>query len=222
MYPAFKHRLLTASLALAATLGTPPPAVAQSYQIDCAILLCLAGGWPASVPCARARAEFIRRITPWPVEPPLQIWRGPMGASFDRPSPLSPMERLYEIAFREEQEIAGPSQSLAPDVILTQAQERADIDISDDAFDFVRSIRVYHIQFSQHQNRDGDCIRSDATRLGSYGLQGDYAWTRSSIAAVPEASDLAVPAYCGSYSWRSVFVDWRDHAGNYGSEEVRY
>ena len=46
---------------------------AQSYQIDCAILLCLAGGWPASEPCARARAEFIRRITPWPVEPPLQI-----------------------------------------------------------------------------------------------------------------------------------------------------
>lgn len=24
---------------------------AQSYPIDCAILLCLSGGWPASVPC---------------------------------------------------------------------------------------------------------------------------------------------------------------------------
>ena len=222
MYSAFKHRLLTASLALAAAVGAPPPALAQSYPIDCAILLCLAGGWPASVPCARARAEFIRRITPWPVEPPLQIWRCPMGAAFDRPSPLSPMERLYDIAFREEREIAGTGQSAAADLTLVQAQERADIDISDDAFDFVRSIRVYHIQFSQHQNRDGDCIRSDATRLGSYGLQGDYAWARSSVVAVPDASDLAIPPHCSSYSWRSVFVDWRDHAGNYGSEEVRY
>ncbi|WP_232831658.1 hypothetical protein [Pseudogemmobacter bohemicus] len=136
--------------------------------------------------------------------------------------PVSPMERLYDIAFREEHHTAELGQSIAPGVTLAQAKERADIDISDDAFDFVRSIRVYHIQFSQHQNRDGDCIRSDATRLGSYGLQGEYAWARSSVAAVPEASNLAVPAYCGSYSWRSVFVDWRDHAGNYGSEEVRY
>lgn len=222
MYPAFKHRLLTASLALTATLGTPPPAVAQSYQIDCAILLCLAGGWPASVPCACARAEFIRRITPWPIEPPLQIWRCPMGASFDGPTPLSPMERVFDIAFREEQEANAAGRVDMPGVILAQAQEQADIDISGEAFDFVRSIRVYHIQFSQRQNRDGDCIRSDGTRLGSYGLQGDYGWARSSVAAVPEASDLAVPAYCGSYSWRSVFVDWRDHAGNYGSEEVRY
>ncbi|MBJ2153160.1 hypothetical protein JC607_20070 [Paracoccus sp. IB05] len=133
------------------------------------------------------------------------------------------MERLYDIAFREPQENARPTPAEAvPGLILAQAQEQADIDISGDAFDFVRSIRVYHIQFSQHQNRDGDCIRSDSTRLGSYGTQGDYGWARSSVAAVPEASDLAVPEHCGSYSWRSVFVDWRDHAGNYGSEEVRY
>ena len=67
---------------------------AQAYQVDCAILLCLAGGWPASAPCAHARAVFIRRITPWPIEPPLQIWRCPMGVSFNDPSPMSPMERL--------------------------------------------------------------------------------------------------------------------------------
>lgn len=89
-------------------------------------------------------------------------------------------------------------------------------------FDFVRSIRVYHIQFSQRQNRDGDCIRSDSTRLGSYGTQGDYHWARSSVAQIPTASDLPRPGGCGSVSYRSVFVDWRDHAGNYGFEEVRY
>lgn len=222
MYPALRTTALTASLALTAVVSSPAPGQAQSYQIDCAILLCLAGGWPASVPCARARAEFIRRITPWPVEPPLQIWRCPMGASVSGGAPLSPMERLYDIAFRERRESTLPIPIEVPGLILAQALEQADIDISGDAFDFVRSIRVYHIQFSQHQNRDGDCIRSDSTRLGSYGTQGDYGWARSSVAAVPEASDLAVPEHCRSYSWRSVFVDWRDHAGNYGSEEVRY
>lgn len=74
---------LLPSLAVALTLTGilhPTASRAQTYPIDCAILLCLAGGWPASIPCRRARAEFIRRITPWPVEPPLQIWRCPMGA----------------------------------------------------------------------------------------------------------------------------------------------
>ncbi|MBJ2153001.1 hypothetical protein JC607_19220 [Paracoccus sp. IB05] len=222
MYPALRTTVLTASLVLTAAVSSPAPVQAQTYQIDCAILLCLAGGWPASVPCARARAEFIRRITPWPVEPPLQIWRCPMGASFGGGVPLSPMERLYEIAFREPHESTRPIPIEVPGLILAQAEGLADVDISGDAFDFVRSIRVYHIQFSQHQNRDGDCIRSDSTRLGSYGTQGDYGWARSSVAAVPEASDLAVPEHCRSYSWRSVFVDWLDHAGNYGSEEVRY
>ena len=59
-------RSLTAlGVALAAIL--PGKASAQSYQVDCAILLCLAGGWPASAPCAHARAVFIQRITPWPM-----------------------------------------------------------------------------------------------------------------------------------------------------------
>lgn len=212
----------TLAISLAVLSATPAPLQAQSYPIDCAILLCLSGGWPASSPCARARAEFVRRITPFPVEPPLQIWRCPMGASFESGAPLSPMQRLYDIAFRglEAGEQSVPAQPTY--LIPAQAGERADIDISGDAFDFVRSIRVYHIQFRQRENQHGDCIRNDFTRLGSYGVQGEYAWTRSSHTDVPEASDLAVPSGCGDYFWRSVFVDWRDHAGNYGSEEVRY
>ena len=78
-------RTAAAVAAVAATSFSVAPerAEAQTYQIDCAILLCLSGGWPASVPCTRARAEFIRRITPWPIEPPLQIWRCPMGVAFE-------------------------------------------------------------------------------------------------------------------------------------------
>lgn len=66
-----------AFLGLSASLPSATPAVA--YPIDCAILLCLAGGFPASVECSAAKAELVRRITPWPVEPPLQLWRCPMG-----------------------------------------------------------------------------------------------------------------------------------------------
>ena len=62
-----KKLLPSVAVALTVTgLSLPMSARAQTYPIDCAILLCLSGGWPASLPCARARAEFIRRITPWP------------------------------------------------------------------------------------------------------------------------------------------------------------
>ena len=132
-------RSLTAlGVALAAIL--PGTASAQSYQVDCAILLCLAGGWPASAPCAHARAVFIQRITPWPIEPPLQIWRCPMGVAFDGPEPHSPMERLYDITFKAEQAISVAEATGA--LFPGQADERADVDIAGEEVDFVGSSRV--------------------------------------------------------------------------------
>ncbi len=103
------RRLLStaAMIAIGLTPLAAKPVAAQGYQIGCAILLCLAGGWPASVPCARARAEFIRRITPWPVEPPLQIWRCPMRAALETPDPVA---RLYRLAGVN----PGPAVSPAP------------------------------------------------------------------------------------------------------------
>lgn len=63
-------------------LGAVSPSAqpVHAYPIDCAILLCLAGGFPASAECSAAKAEVIRRITPWPIEPPLQLWRCPLGS----------------------------------------------------------------------------------------------------------------------------------------------
>ena len=66
-------------LAVSAGFVSPPRVAAHSYSIDCAILLCLAGGFPPSAECKAAKTELIRRITPWPVEPPLQLWNCPMG-----------------------------------------------------------------------------------------------------------------------------------------------
>jgi hypothetical protein len=105
-------------------------------------------------------------------------------------------------------------------------QDRADIDISGPEFNFVRSIRVFDVRFArQHESgRDGDCNRSAIVVLGTYGIQGDFAWQRSSIAALP-ADHVGLERWghnCPSIYHRSVFVDWRDYEGNYGFEQVNY
>jgi len=209
---------IAAAISVSGLMASTAPA--QAYQVDCAILLCLAGGWPASAPCAHARTVFIQRVTPWPIEPPLQIWRCPMRTSLNAPAQPSPMERLYAIAFRDPPLIHWEA---APQpVARIQADEQADIDISGDAFAFVRSIRVYHIQVSQRENSHGDCTFSDSTRLGTYGVRGDFRWTSVSVDQVPPASAFRYPRHCDRVSYQAVFVDWLDYEGNYGFEEIRY
>jgi hypothetical protein len=210
---------LLPALLLGLGLSTATITPAAAYPVDCAILLCLAGGWPASAECAHARAVFIRRITPWPIEPPLQIWNCPMRASFR--GEARPIERLYDIASRTDLPPAALSLlgvAVAP--ILVDAQ--ADVDISDAAFDFVRSIRVFEITYQQRRSSDGDCNTWATVYMGGYGEQGDYTRRRSKISAVPAASDFGVHANCGSYWHRSVFVEWRDYKRTYGHEEVHY
>ena len=247
----FKTLLSSAAVALTLIGFSPPtPARAQTYPIDCAILLCLSGGWPASDPCTRARAEFIRRITPWPVEPPLQIWRCPMAVSFGTFPSSSSANRVFEVLFRVTR--AGPRQSfphrdaseMAKPIeaawrhLVTSEQrvhaertlwlvkDRADIDISGREFDFVRSIRVFDIRYArQHESRyDGDCNRSATVVLGTYGTQGDFAWQRSTITALP-AAHVGLERWgesCPRIYHRSIFVDWRDNGGAYGFEQVNY
>lgn len=209
-------RSLAAGLATTTVISLATPAAA--YPVDCAILLCLAGGWPASAECAHARAVFIARITPWPVEPPLQIWNCPMHAGFRR---ATPVERLFDIAF---QPSSPPQQSLPilPFPALIPVLDQADVDISDPAYDFARSIRVYQTEYHRHRSSDGDCNVWSTVRLGTYGEQGDYAWHRSSVASLPPASSFSPSSGCNDYYFRSVFVDWKDYEGTYGFEEVRY
>jgi len=246
-----KNLLLATSVAAALTGPTvTTQARAQTYQIDCAILLCLSGGWPASTPCARARAEFIRRITPWPVEPPLQIWRCPMGESYDGPARSRPTDRIFDALYGSS---GTPSNSSAPllgqaatasgtlgfrgsnaawdshvrvDYALQLVDDRADIDISGPEFNFVRSIRVFDVRYArQHESgRDGDCNRSAVVVLGTYGIQGDFSWRSSSPAALPAAHTGLERwgEHCPSIYHRSVFVEWHDYSGNYGFEQVNY
>ncbi len=206
------------ALLLGLGLSTAVVSPAAAYPVDCAILLCLAGGWPASAECAHARAVFIRRITPWPIEPPLQIWNCPMRASFH--GEAKPIERLFDIAVRGEPVplVSIPETPWA----LQLVQDRASVDISDPAFDFVRSIRVFEITYQQRRNRDGDCSTWGLVYQGTYGSKGEYSRRRNSVSSVPAASDLTVPSDCRSYWHRSVFVEWRDYEGTYGHEEVHY
>jgi hypothetical protein len=240
-----------ALLALALTGPiVPTQASAQTYPIDCAILLCLSGGWPASVPCARARAEFIRRITPWPVEPPLQIWRCPMGASFDGPATSRPTDRIIDALFHGAEtppNFSSPvydhaalgddrlgldaptatwSNLVRADYALHLAQDRADIDISGPEFNFVRSIRVFDVRhaWQRESGQDGDCNRSATVVLGSYDTQGDFSWSASSPSALP-AAHVGLEGWgehCPGIWHRSVFVEWRDYSGTYGFEQVNY
>lgn len=243
-----RHFILAVVAGTASLNGGGNSASAQTYPIDCAILLCLSGGWPASEPCSRGRAEFIRRITPWPVEPPLQIWRCPMGASFEPEDGPDRTPRVLDILFanasplpqslaESDPENADPlmpavlrSRGIAPlpqpdGFALHLIQNRADIDISGPEFNFVRSIRVYDVRYAQQvESRDSGCSRYEYIRLGSYGIQGDFSWSRSSVAALPEAH-VGLERWgdhCPSIYHRSVFVDWRDYEGNYGFEQVNY
>lgn len=250
MTKALSRIAMFVSLASTTLFGTVERTRAQTYPIDCAILLCLSGGWPASVPCSRARAEFIRRITPWPVEPPLQIWRCPMAASYNIDGTGEDGGRIYEILFDKprlpllETIAVLPSQEadlpptgvfsvervetgdLTKNDTIRLVKDRADIDISGPEFNFVRSIRVFDVRYARQYRAgsEGDCERSAVVALGTYGTQGDFSWRRSSISTLPNV-------HVGLENWgdtcprihhRSVFVDWRDYEGNYGYEQVNY
>lgn len=246
---------LLSSVILGLGLAVAPALPAAAYPVDCAILLCLAGGWPASAECAHARAVFIRRITPWPVEPPLQIWNCPMHASLRDMGGTEFAHRLFDVA--ESRGILGeqsalPDSSLsdrrlttgrgsktepavlrqpesAPvpgDVMLRLAQAiasgTADIDIGGPEFDFVRSIRVWHVEYRHRYTDRNGCIEYDNARHGIYGTQGDYRWSRSSAHAAPAWMGVNLTCRPAAALYRAVGVEWRDHLGNVGHEVVRY
>ncbi len=63
--------IVSIAIGFLATLGSPQKA--RAYDFDCAIMLCMAGGFPPSAVCARAYRTMIHRITPWPSRPPFGI-----------------------------------------------------------------------------------------------------------------------------------------------------
>lgn len=213
-------------------LALPSRVVAQSYPIDCAILLCLAGGFPASAECSAAKFELIRRITPWPIEPPLQLWRCPMGMSGSRFNEINAL-----LAATGQPRISMPqvgSDGLTPD---TRRYRDA--------------ISLYHVRYSRHQSSGGVEI-TDNTQRGDYDEMGRFSWVPASLASAPEWLAEALGGqrmpirrcvetqrmgrddeYCLRYetvghsftppsSVRAVAIRTTDHQGNHSVELVRY
>ena len=151
--------------------------------------------------------------------------------------PMTPIPSLSVAPLTEhtafQAERTGPSQTGSGQdeisaAILHLAQAvgtGADIDLSDPAFDFMRSIDVFQVQLNQRESgRDGDCNRTANVRHGRYETNGQFRWYRSHPSAIPPAfvGDERYGSTCPSIWVRAVFVDWADYEGNYGFEQVNY
>ncbi|WP_245412436.1 hypothetical protein [Notoacmeibacter ruber] len=105
----------------------------------------------------------------------------------------------------------------------------ADTDISGPEFDFVRSIRVYHVKYARQQwissRLNEYCRRSENVDVGTYGTQGSFGWSASSVHNLPITYG-SISGWskedCPTISQRAVFIEWRDYEGNYGFEKVNY
>lgn len=209
-------RKMLAILALSFLPLTASPVPASAYQIDCAILLCLAGGFPPSAPCTAARAEMIRRITPWPIEPPLQIWRCPMRAGFFLPN--SP--------FADEPIPVASTAPPMPLPILNLGNRGAAhkiLQVYDSSIEsYLAAIKVYDLTYRRHRSSDGDCNVSSRFRIGSYDRSGEFHWRRADVNASPTWVFNASYTQCTSASFRGVGLEWQDYQGGKGTEVVKY
>lgn len=129
--------------------------------------------------------------------------------------------RLLDIAFRDTK---GPMTSEAPALPLAPlpVAHLADIEISDPTYNFVRSIHVYQIDYTQYRAHDGTCRATAILQRASCGRQGDFSWTPARIGMMPVVSALKPMGGRDFCAFRRVFVDWRDFEGTYGFEQVRY
>ncbi|RFC61910.1 hypothetical protein DYI37_18755 [Fulvimarina endophytica] len=172
----------------------------KAYPVDCAILLCLSGGWPVSAECSAAKAEMIRRITPTPIEPPLQIWRCPMHAGLSG-LPLSAGEEGGH-------DFGAPAFDAARSIRVSDIQRL--------------------VQYETDMlGPDGEpiCRRFSSIRTGFYNIEGEYRWVPTGVASLPAsypAARLFGDEDCTSIYDRSVVIEWRDIDGRRDFEAIDY
>ena len=210
------RQTLAAAAFGAASFVAAPQAVA--YPIDCAILLCLAGGFPASAECTAAKAEVIRRITPIPVEPPLQLWNCPM--------------RLDPTLAKE----IGLTLALGSDGLTDEVRQYRD------------GIEIYQVNYTHRGSGDNEQKFDLTQVGDYDPTTGDFSWKRGSyqhgpewLATVTGGTRHAIYAYnCdsrGDYCYRgeiaryendyrghlrAIALRFKDYEGNYHTELVRY
>ncbi|WP_312531142.1 hypothetical protein [Paracoccus sp. (in: a-proteobacteria)] len=198
MSNAFVH--FATSIIVGATAFPISVTTANAYPIDCAILLCLAGGFPASGECSAARAEFIRRVTPWPIEPPLQIWRCPMGGGL----PASPSAGA-------DINVSGREFDFVRSVQVYSVDYSAFSGSTGDG-----SRDVCHVNRSRNT-------------LGEYGANGEFTQSHISVAQVPAWTGFDLPAgqTCEAEGrWRGVSIGYETvsegNVRSFRTETFRY
>jgi hypothetical protein len=101
--------------------------------------------------------------------------------------------------------------------------QQADVDISGPDFDFVRSIRVWHVKNYRQIREDpkDPCTEVHEITLGTYSTQGEFAWRMADIEEIP--AWLGVSRTCSPLiEYRGVGIEWSDYTGVHGHEVVRY
>lgn len=185
---------------------------ASAYPIDCAIILCMSGGFPASAECLAAKAEVIRRITPIPVEPPLKIWKCPMG--------IDPT-----VAAQLGLPANSGSDAYPPEVLNIQdGIETFDIKYTDrhthDGEVVTEEVKQGIYVGTEYDWKNASYIRgpawlAEATggyRKDIYYSSGDRGMNRRKIGTVN--------AHNGSF--RAVVMRYKDYEGHYQSQVVNY
>jgi hypothetical protein len=205
------RRSLAGALTALAALTLAPSAAA--YPVDCAILLCIAGGFPPSEPCLRAKAVMMQRILSIPFQPPLQIWNCPIRASTASTGDLAP---ITEVSTSPDNGKHGQ-----PDGLL-QLIGGTGTDISGPEFAFLRSLRVIRLEYHQQGGKEGACTRESRVAIGRYDDEAVFTWSGGHTRDVPASSDFQPRSGCTPYAYRSIMIDWHDATGTYGFEEVRY
>lgn len=199
------------SLGVTATAGVKS---ASAYPIDCAILLCMAGGFPASAECTAAKAEVIRRITPIPVEPPLQIWRCPMRID--------------------------PQAAAAIGLSAVNLNSKG---YTKEVLDLQNGIDILDMKYTRSRGPEGEVTISEFVKKGVYGddtfnwrphsyIKGEP-WLAEAMGGYRKAiyrdggSDGQYQIKVGeenahSGSFRAILFRFKDHEGNYKIERVNY
>ena len=221
--------LRTLLLASVAAVSASPSA--QAYPIDCAIILCLAGGFPASAECTAAKATMIRRVTPWPSEPPVQAWNCPMGgASLQSTTRVIPTRVLSDLDALLPKGFSLFKAQASEEGVFDDEQGIIDFDFSEPEFRFLSQVRVYHIEYSARvAGRDDDeCRETNRSNVGSYDEYGYFSRQRIHPSAAPAWLNIRTgcSGLTGSFNnsrvYRRVGIEWYDHLGNWDSEMIDF
>ncbi|AVW89997.1 MULTISPECIES: hypothetical protein [Roseobacteraceae] len=187
-----KRQAMAAVMGVMAAFGTPEKA--RAYDIDCAIMLCMAGGFPPSAVCARAYRTMIRRITPWPSLPPFGV------CTFAH----VPVE------------LGGPGGEGELDTNLPEYEwlnRTHVIWFTGSSYDTNEDGRVWNWSVKSCDRENRTCTYLQRARRES------RSWPDSFVSQSGQVIELPTRRRSGEFSLRSIMVEYGDYEGNMGHSE---